>query len=137
VWKWVLAVSIATTRQLRSEAVGRAVSAHSESEDKAAVIRACLLDQVEQLRYSLQVVAEVLLRVIHRVVSLVVVAPWVQETQELVSPATGRCRVLAALLRLVVQQRQRLTQGNSLEVVQVLRCLVRNFKEDGDVAHQR
>jgi hypothetical protein len=95
------------------------------------------LDQVEQLRYSLQVVAEVLLRVIHRVVSLVVVAPWVQETQELVSPATGRCRVLAALLRLVVQQRQRLTQGNSLEVVQVLRCLVRNFKADGDVAHQR
>jgi hypothetical protein len=44
--------------------------------------------------------------------------------------------VLVAPLRLVVLQRQRLTQGNSLEVVPVLRCLVRNFRVVADVARQ-
>jgi hypothetical protein len=87
-----------------------------------------LLAQAEQRRCSLPVAAAVLLRVIHRVVSLVVEALWVRETPVQASLATGRCPVLVAPQLLVVLQPQRLTRGNSLEVVQVLLCLVRNFR---------
>jgi hypothetical protein len=96
-----------------------------------------LLAQAEQRRCSLPVAAAVLLQVIHRVVSLVVVVRWALATQGQASPATGRCPVQVAPLRLVVLQRQRLSRGNSLEVVQVLLCLVRDFKVVADAAHQR
>jgi hypothetical protein len=102
-------------------------SAPSEVVARVVATREFLLAQVEQLHCSLQVAAEDHLQDIHQAVFLVVAARWAPATQVQANLATGRCRVLVALQLLVVQQRQRLTQGNSLEVVPAQLYQVQSF----------
>jgi hypothetical protein len=119
--------NIETAQQLLLVVVVLAASALSEWVAKAGAIRVYLLDQVEQLRYSSQVVAADLLPDIHQAVLLVAVAPWVQVTLGQVSQVTGRCLVQVELRPQVELPRRRPTRGNSLEVVPVQRCQAQSF----------